>query len=543
MSEAISKDLLVRFMVDTSQASKGIDDLRNKVNDANKGKDAPGAKAGGGGGGGFFSNIKKSIQDASKEGGFFTSQLGKMALETGGVVAGFFAIKYAMGEVMKAGQFTENAISKMSVVMGNNDKYAREVYRKAESKSMKLGFNTEDVVSASLAVQKAMGSTGDAFQKNAYGLKKDVISVMSDMAAYSGQSLTETSSMVMKGDQRLMRVYGKAGRDAFKEALAAGDRGSKAFTTVLLQNLEKVTKWQGMAEKQANTMTGMFTRIGNSAGQIWDAISGAAADTGIVTLWSQLKDIVRDIADGLLEFIEFSGPMFQEFGAALGAIFSAVWAVVKGLAQFLWPVIKVVIKLLEYGFSIIKEVFGFLAMVIQKIFSFVMMIADKLGVFKIFETLIEWIEFMILKIKMIFVFVRVIFNAMMDAILAFFSGALMDAFYKIWDVLNRIRAFWIELKHGIKGQTLEFGKLLGNDVSQQQKENEREYSEAKKDNLKSRKEINVYTKEMYTREQGIEPAGKSQPAGKGGNTVIVNVHGKDTAKAVLDYTGATAGAK
>ena len=66
----------------------------------------------------------------------------------------------------------------------------------------------------------------------------------------------------------------------------------------MIEELAKVPKIMALANEQADTMATMWSTITGYAEEFWMDLTGAGEETGVVTLWSQLKDILKDIRDG-----------------------------------------------------------------------------------------------------------------------------------------------------------------------------------------------------------------------------------------------------
>jgi len=423
VSKQVVKDLKVRFISDTTQMNQQV--LGNQ---------------------GAFGKMKSQASGLMQK-------YGGLALKVGVVTSAFFALKSAMTSTVRAGIEAEDAITKLGVLFKSEAK-AMDAYSKSLEFSVKTPFDPRDIVQGAVVA----GQYGaDAFQKGLYGMEKDAMTVIADMAAFSGQSMQEASTALFRADLQLLDKYGAQARTAYKEAKKFGELGSAGFVQHFVKAMSEVETWSGMAEKRAQTLSGLWSTIKGNVGLIWTYLSGAAEEKGVVTLWSHLKAIVKDFSDSFGAFVQEYKPFFVDMGATLGSAFHIVWDVIKGVFTILKPVFTLVMKIASLAMTIVKGVLNLGSQIIGVITPAIEKMSSALQGLLVIGSIFEFIDKAILKINQLFAFLWEGFKRLVDIIKEFFNDYIVPIFKYIGEFFNNT---WDGVKKHLFGSI----ELKGQDV-------------------------------------------------------------------------------
>lgn len=339
------KNLTIKFVADTANAEKSVDRLYSKIR---KGPNLPGAGASGGKALNPMQGMIKQTSNLNSVTGGLIPNLGGLAgavtslvpaMAVGAAAIGGLAL--AINKTMHAGMEAEDAITKMTVLFGGNKAKAQETFAKAVDFSNVTPFDPADVVPAAVIA----GQYGaDAFKKGFAGMnaKKDVMTLIGDMASFSGQTMEEAGTALFRGDLQLLDKYGKAGRDAYENAKTHGAIGSEAFRQAFVKNMSEVKLWDGMAMKRSETISGMWSTIVGNFNTAFLYLSGAGEGDNVLTFWKQLKSIVTDITAGSGSILDELKPLLIELGASAGSMLKGIWDSAKAIGTVLAPVLWVV---------------------------------------------------------------------------------------------------------------------------------------------------------------------------------------------------------
>jgi len=426
VSKQVVKDLKVRFISDTTQMNQQV--LGNQ---------------------GAFGKMKSQASGLMQK-------YGGLALKVGVVTSAFFALKSAMTSTVRAGIEAEDAITKLGVLFKSEAK-AMDAYSKSLEFSVKTPFDPRDIVQGAVVA----GQYGaDAFQKGLYGMEKDAMTVIADMAAFSGQSMQEASTALFRADLQLLDKYGAQARTAYKEAKKFGELGSAEFVQHFVKAMSEVETWSGMAEKRAQTLSGLWSTIKGNVGLIWTYLSGAAEEKGVVTLWSQLKAIVKDFSDSFGAFVQEYKPMLVEIGGLIGAYLGYMWQAIKVVAKLLKPALTLFMKVARIGIVFAQGFYGIMSKIVEtviplldKMQSFFM---DKMGLNSFFD----WLDKSVLKINQLFAFLWLGFKRLVDVIKEFFNDYIVPIFKDIGEFFNNT---WEGVKK-LPGYLFGSTELKGQDV-------------------------------------------------------------------------------
>lgn len=345
MANTKTKNLVVKFIADTKQHDINV----KKSMSLYKGMDRAGGRA--------TSKISTGFKGMGSSAGSSTgmvaglsTKLAAIAAPLAAAAAGFFFLAKGMKSVISAGMGAEDAIVKMGVLFKSEAK-GREMFQKSIEFSTGTSATPTQIVDAAVVA----GQYGvDAFAQGQLGLQKTAMDLIADMSAFATKqgaifTTEQAATALFRGDLALLERFGKQGRDAYKSAKKKGELGSQEFIKAFVKGMEKVSLWNGMALKQSKTMTGLSSTIAGNIGLISIHLSGAAEDTGIVTLWTQLKTIVDEFSTGFTQFIKDARPHLVEFGAIMGELFTAAWDSLKMLWEALKPtIIPIVFLLWQY---------------------------------------------------------------------------------------------------------------------------------------------------------------------------------------------------
>ena len=260
------------------------------------------------------------------------------------------SLGYVFNKLIKMGTFVEARMVQMEVLTGSSKK-SRQLTGEAIDYSVKTPFTPSQVFSAtSTAVQFGFK---DVFKKGAYGLGKD--KTLADIAAGLGSvpdlagkmmGMDRMMNAIMRGDYRLLRPVRGMVQPAYEKAKATGSKvGTPLFNQTFVKALGKIPAIMNLAEKQSNTVAGLWSTIAGFADVFWISLSGVTQESGIVTFWSQLRDMLKDVRDTGLQIMNFLSPLLVEVGAGIMSPFKFIWDVLKQIARIVTPLFKFLIAI------------------------------------------------------------------------------------------------------------------------------------------------------------------------------------------------------
>lgn len=375
----MSKELKIRFISDIAKAVRDIDRLEKRIDKLNskaaKGTGTPGAAVKGGG-------FIRSMMSGGSGTGALTQAVGMFGALTnstsllvgafGGLnpaiiaaTTAFYGFIEAMKKTFEFGNLVEGSIIQMEAITGN-EKKARGLIDKAIENSLKTQFTPGQAIGATqMAVQYGV----DPFAEGKYGMKgkttaMDVINAMGSFRDSEGKAMGPQRAIyaITRGDRRLLRPYGRDVQNAYESSKEAGNVGSAAFVDTFMEKLAKIPYLLTLAEKQSNSMVGLWSTISGYAEDFWIYFSGAKEEEGVITFWSQIKDILRDIRDYGDTFSKYIRTFAREAGTVLGATVKFIWEMLKQIGETLAPTIipafKMLINVIRTVFEVVKFIFN-----------------------------------------------------------------------------------------------------------------------------------------------------------------------------------------
>jgi hypothetical protein len=364
MAATKTKNLVIKFIADTKNLDQGMKKTMGKFKAMETSAKSFGPHASG-----TFKRIGDFAgQSASGGLGRFASMVKAMPAWLKALAVVGIGVTASLKSIIRAGIEAEDTLVKMGVILGSSTKAAQK-YKEAIDFSLITPFVPADVLKAQ---EKGLENNIDVFQKGIFGIKGNIATLAADMAAFAGQGMTmqQTATAIFRGQLELLEKFPIQARVAHREAVKVAKLGTPEFIQAFIKNLDKVKIWQGSAERLSDTMSGMWSSIVGFLGRIPSLISGAEIK-GQVTLWSELKAIVRDIRDGLGEFVAFIRPLLIDIGAVIGLVFRSVWEFIKATIAVLKPVLMPAFKLIfiiaRSIFWIIKQVGRFVVWILQQI--------------------------------------------------------------------------------------------------------------------------------------------------------------------------------
>lgn len=414
----------------------------------------------------ILSTAKKMLADRistvnPKLGGLI-EKFGGTAIKAGLVAAAITAVVMATNAMIKAGSQAEITMTKLGVIM-HSEAAGMKAYEKAFQFSVVTPFEPQEVAEATAIAQGYLGQMGDAFSDNLFNMKGKmletvksmgpemqataknmngtVMELAADMASYSGQTIQEATTALMRADLALLDKYGAAGRKAYMAAKQVGELGTPEFLQAFVMNMRQVPEFIGMANKQSQTLSGLWSTIKGNIGAIPLYMSGVIEHgNGQITFWTRIKEIVGDISNGVGSLVERARPFLVQVGTLLGNIFGVVWNLGKTLYKVAEPLLKVFgflagglllagLKLLNGLLNGVIWILHGVQDVTARIYSFI----DKtFGVTEKIQAFYRWME----KASGFFQTMGILAKYIWDAVIDRIKYKLMDFFYN--DPVGRV---------------------------------------------------------------------------------------------------------
>ena len=383
--------------------------------------------------------------------GAFINKLGPLAKTIGILIISFKALAHAAKQIAHFGNTIEQSKIVLATMMGG-DKKAVKTIAQMRTFSRKTQFLPEDIVGSTTMLAK-FGV--NPFEKGKFGLGKDkhVMDLMSGLAAMPGMKGTPigldraVNAVIAGRDIRPIKALGPEALAAYQKAKKVGTSGSPEFIKVMLTELGKLPKIMGLAEMQIDSMKGLWSTITGYTEEIWMDIAGAGQEKGVVTLWSQVKDILRDIRDSGDRFINYMGPFFRDFGTAIGAIFKFIWEILGQVWEIIGPVLipafKILVAVGRIFFEVLKGVLNLIidmAKVLIAVIKLPFQLIDALfGVNDSLKSLLDYLLNIVLGLQIAFMFLGI-----------FTNGIVEDVRSGIQSWIDKLKLFFTALSDGFK---------------------------------------------------------------------------------------------
>ncbi|MCK5015946.1 MAG: hypothetical protein KAS32_02650, partial [Candidatus Peribacteraceae bacterium] len=400
-----SKDLTVRFMMDTSnfdkkqkQVKKGLDGLDD-------------------------SNIKtkKSFVGMGDAAQGLMGRLGPLAMKIGLIVGAFFALKKAIDPILKAGEDAEGSITTLTVLLGSEAK-AILAFNNAVKMSQKTPFSPQEVASATALA--AQFGVKDAFGKTLVGadnVKLSVMDIVAGMASFrdmQGQfmGMQRAASGLLRGELAMLDNYRGLVMPAYKAAAKQAQVGTPKFVKEFVKGVAQISQITNMAKAQAESYSGVISTIKGHIGLVFLHISGAALGTRAETFWTKLREGAKGFSDNLGKFVSDSAPVLREIGNFLASIFRVIGAALKALYVVFKPFIVLIGATFVILMKVLTPLFNaitWLLDALSKETSIMWEMADVFyGISHDMKVMFEFVDNMFIKVQMMGVFLRKTWDAM-----------------------------------------------------------------------------------------------------------------------------------
>lgn|GEM_PF-4527363 len=338
-------------------------------------------------------------------------------------VAGLFLFR----EAFKHGMMVESSKIIMETLTGSMS-LASDLITQARKYSVRTLFNPEEVLGATTtAIQRGI----NPYKRGAYGLRKDqnAMDIFAGLGSMTnpltGQVLgvNRMTEAILRGDYRLLRPVRGIIDPAYNKAKASGYQvGTPGFNVKFIEELGKIPAIMELAKRQSESIQGLWSTISGLWQEFWMDFTGAQHQEGVVTFWSQIRDIMLDIRANLLPAYEKMQPVIMEFGHAVGSVIKLIYTVGKQLLPALafGGLLKLAPILLKVGIAVFKmiPIFRILKLVVLSQFLKPFMplllqvagVLNQIGIF-INNTLIRAFQFLA---KIADSFLKIFFGSSID---------------------------------------------------------------------------------------------------------------------------------
>lgn len=361
-------------------------------------------------------------------------------------VAGFFLFR----EAFKHGMMVESSKIIMETLTGS-EQMASNLITQARKYSVRTLFKPEEVLGATTtSIQRGI----NPYKMGAYGLRKDqnAMDIFAGLGSMTnpltGQILgvNRMAEAILRGDYRLLRPVRGIINPAYEKAKATSGAqvGTPAFNVKFIEELGKIPAIMELAKRQSESIQGLWSTISGLWQEFWMDFTGAQQQKGVVTFWSQIRDILLDVRNNLLPAYEKMQPVIMEFGHAVGSVIKLIYTVGKEILPAL--AFGGLMKLLPILFSVGKAVlswlpiFKILRMVVisQFIKPFMPLllqiagILNQIGIF-INNTLIRAFQFLA---KVADSFMRIFFGSSIDKMMKKLSEFItgLQMYIQFWGI-------------------------------------------------------------------------------------------------------------
>ena len=362
------RNLTIKFVADTAKAGRDIDKFFNQIQSKNAATKISGiGKMGEIGSSGFL----------SRAAGFFG--ITTAALKAGAAVTAF---GIAMKETFSFGNLIEGSIAQLKVFTGSVEK-SHAIMEEAIRFSMLTPFKPGETFAAtSMAQQYGI----DMFAKGKYGLgaNRSASEIVAGLASFrnaQGEAvgLNRAVYAIAGGDTRLLRPFGPQVRAAYEASKKAGALRTSAQINAFLEGLGKIPQVMEMAKMYSETVSGLWSTIVGYGEEFWIRFSGAGEKPEVLTFWSQIRDILKDVRDMGAPVMLYLKAGLVESGASLGASIKSIWLGIKIIFKMLEPILKIAWQIFRVFTALATTVFVALIKSFEFLYNAVIRFFDALG--------------------------------------------------------------------------------------------------------------------------------------------------------------------
>jgi len=270
-------------------------------------------------------NFSKSFSSSSSKG---MAGLKKTLAGFGAVFAGAFAVR----SVVRAAQVQEDAVNRFNVALTTTGKFTEQASKDFQEYASSLQSVTRFGDEAILENAALIQSLGDLDQK---GLKRATKAAI-DMSEALKIDLASAATLVGKA------AAGEVG--SFSRFGVSIKKGADTATTFSNALTALEGKFGGTAEKQVQTFSGRMEQLGNTFGDVQEAVGE------LITKSPGLNAIIGFISDKLSKAVT----KIQDFGNSGGNIDGLVKRLLvfaKSVNEFVVAPVEVMVRAVKIGFS------------------------------------------------------------------------------------------------------------------------------------------------------------------------------------------------
>jgi hypothetical protein len=245
-------------------------------------------------------------------------------------VAAFFGLR----EAFKHGMLVEGSKIIFETLTGSMER-ASKLITGSRRYSVLTPFTPEEVLGATTtSIQYGI----KPFEKGGYGLApgKTAMDIFAGLGSMinpltgAALGINRMATAVLRGDYRLLRPVRGIVNPAYEAAKATGYKvGTPEFNEKFINELGKIPAIMQLAERHSTSVKGLWSTISGMWEEFWMDFTGAGEQRGVLTFWSQIRDILLDIRDSILPAYEKIQPAITEFGARVGSVLKMVYNIAK----------------------------------------------------------------------------------------------------------------------------------------------------------------------------------------------------------------------
>lgn len=381
MADAKRKDIVVRFLTDTTSLNKGLKEAEGLLTSFSKKVNTSSGDLAG-----MNSKVEKSphllgmfkkgLNDAGNEivnmtrgipviGRLieFISNMSPQA-KIAAVAIGF--ITASVVGMIQAGSQAETQLTAMAVLLkkqGQTMDQTKDFYQEMINLAGETPLASNQVTEAAkrlLAVEVPMGKV------------KDMIRTIGDVSAGSGKNFLElvdimaknkTSGIIQGEDINQLAgagipILAEFSRMTGKTAVEIKKMGADGKLTydMLVQAMQNMSgaggMYESMMKKQSMTIAGLWSTIRDDVGMTMLFMSGAMAKEGNLTFMSRIKDIMFDISSFTGSFFRENQGRFQTLGLIIGNLLTIFWQFAKTAHEIFKPVLSIIGAILGFAIDI-----------------------------------------------------------------------------------------------------------------------------------------------------------------------------------------------
>jgi hypothetical protein len=370
------KTQTIRFVMDVARAVRDLDMLNARL-DKVRARSMGGAVRGGYGGS-ISGGVGSAIVGGEVAG--LASKFSTLATATLSLYAAFRAVNSVIHTIAKAGVLVESSITQMTSFTGSG-RNARSLIREAIRDSLTTPYTPSQQIGATM---KATQFGMDPYAKGAAGLQNnrsamDVINALGTFVDASGKMLGPERAIwaITQGNKRLLRPYGPDVLAAYERSYQTGGAlGSGGQIKAFMVELSKMPKIFDLAINQSKTMQGLWSTITGFSDEFFIAFTGATEDPGVITFWSQIRDIMYDIKEAGILFFANSRDEITEVGTGIGGVLKWIWDMLNAIGTVLdpfIPVLQIIYQLVRIIAYVIGAVLNVALKVIEALMNLVLL--------------------------------------------------------------------------------------------------------------------------------------------------------------------------